>query len=76
MNRFESFDGEAVIDFGDGDFVMLKPGSYVVCAVTGQHIPLESLRYWNATLNEAYKDADAALVRWKQLQAEKADSGD
>ncbi len=70
MNRFESFDGEAVIDFGDGDFVMLKPGAYVVCAVTGEQIPIEALRYWNARLNEAYKDVHAAMARWKQLSDE------
>ena len=70
MNRFKSLEGEAVLDFGDGDFVMLKPGAYVVCAVTGEQIPLEELRYWNARLNEAYKDAQAAVARWRQLAEE------
>lgn len=71
MNRYETFpDGEAQIDFGDGEFVVLRPGSYVVCAVTGERIPMDELRYWNADLNEAYRDAEAALTRWKQLQAE------
>jgi len=70
MNRYESFDGEAVIDFGDGDYVMLKPGAYVLCAVTGARIPVDSLRYWHPALNEAYRDADAALARWRQLQAD------
>jgi len=69
MNRFESLKGEALIDYGDGDFVMLKPGAYVVCAVTGERIPLEALRYWNARLNEPYKDAHAALKRWRELDA-------
>jgi hypothetical protein len=72
MNRYESFpEGEAQIDFGDGDFVVLRPGAYVICAVTGDRIPVDELRYWNADLNEPYRDADAALTRWKALQAEK-----
>ena len=40
--------------FGHGDFAVLKPGRYVICAVTGKKVPLEALRYWNATLQEAY----------------------
>lgn len=71
MNRHESFpEGEALIDFGDSDFVVLRSGTYVTCSVTSERIPLEELRYWNADLNEAYRDAGAALARWKQLNSE------
>lgn len=61
--------GAASVHYGDGEFVVLKPGRYVVCAVTGQRVPLEMLRYWNAELQEAYAGPEQALQRWKQLQA-------
>ena len=32
----------------------VSPGAYVVCAVTGTHIPLDALRYWSVDLQEAY----------------------
>ena len=66
MNRHEgSFLGgqEAVIDYGDGEFVVLKQGQYVRCAVTGARIPLEELRYWSVALNEAYASPAAVLAR-------------
>ena len=43
---------------------MVRPGSYVVCAVTGRPIPLENLRYWNVDLQEPYFDAAAASQRY------------
>lgn len=63
--------GAATVHYGDGEFVVLKPGRYVVCAVTGQRVPLEMLRYWNAELQEAYAGPEQALQRWRQLQERK-----
>ena len=51
---------------GDGDFAVLKPGRYVVCAVTGKKVPLEQLRYWSAALQEAYAGPAEALQRWRE----------
>ncbi len=68
MNRHEAalFGGqEAVLDYGDGEFAVMKPGQYVRCAVTGQRIPLEELRYWSVDLNEAYASPEAVLERVK-----------
>jgi hypothetical protein len=42
---------------------VLKPGRFVTCAVTGKPIPLEVLRYWSATRQEAYAGASEALSR-------------
>ena len=56
----------AKLHYGDGDFAVLKPGRYVLCAVTGRKVPLEQLRYWNATLQEAYASPAEALQRWKE----------
>ena len=35
----------AVLHYGDGEFAVIKPGRYVVCAVSGKKIPVEALRY-------------------------------
>lgn len=56
----------ARLHYGDGDFAVLKPGRYVICAVTGLKIPLEQLRYWSAALQEAYAGPAEALQRWRE----------
>jgi hypothetical protein len=66
MNPFdssaESRDGEAVVDYRDAEFAVVKPGRYVRCAVTGARIPLEALKYWNVDRQEAYASAEAAMI--------------
>lgn len=59
--------GEAEIHYGSPDVTIVRPGSFVRCAVTGQRIPIEGLRYWSAERQEAYASAQVALDRWKQL---------
>ena len=69
MNRHETnlIGGQgAVLSYGDGEFVVLRPGSFVTCAVTGVAIPLDQLRYWSVDLNEAYASPEAVLARVKQ----------
>jgi hypothetical protein len=60
----------AKLHYGDGDFAVLKPGRYVVCAVTGVKIPLEQLRYWSAALQEAYAGPTEATKRWRETNPE------
>ncbi|MEN0652816.1 MULTISPECIES: DUF2093 domain-containing protein [Hyphobacterium] len=68
-SAFDSeFQGEAVLEFSDSDFMILKPGNFVRCAVTGDPIPLRDLRYWSAELQEAYKDAYVSVKRWQDTQ--------
>ena len=57
----------ALVRYGDGEIVVLRPGRYVLCAVTGKKIPLEALRYWNPKLQEAYASPAQALQRWREL---------
>lgn len=59
----------AKLHYGDGEFAVLKPGRYVVCAVSGQQIPVGRLRYWSAALQEAYAGPAEALKRWRETQA-------
>lgn len=64
MNPFDisSDDGEAVLDYGDADFDIVKPGAYVICAVTGKKISIAALKYWNVDKQEPYIDASAAMA--------------
>jgi hypothetical protein len=66
----KEFQGEAILEYGDSDFIILKAGAYVTCAVTGERIPLAELRYWNVDEQEAYRDALVAKQRWLELHAE------
>ncbi len=66
MNRFERRPisaGEAEIEYLNGEFRILRPGAFVLCAVTGAEIKLEDLRYWNVDLQEPYASPQAKLQR-------------
>ena len=62
MNKFEG-GGEAVIEYLDSNIRVIRPGSYVRCAVTGQAIPLDQLKYWSVERQEAYVSPEAVLRR-------------
>jgi hypothetical protein len=64
LNRFSSAgDGEAKVQYLDGDFRVISPGAYVRCAVSGVRIPLEELKYWSVDRQEAYATPEAVLER-------------
>lgn len=65
MNRFERHNAsaEAEVEYLDGEYRVRRPGAFVRCAVTGQPIPLDELRYWNVDLQEAYATPEAKLKR-------------
>jgi hypothetical protein len=66
MNRFDRRPvdaGEAKVEFLDGDFRILRPGAYVRCAVTGEPIALDELRYWSVDRQEAYASPAASMKR-------------
>ena len=50
----------AKLHYMAGTFRMLSSGDHVVCAVTGQKIPLDELRYWSIARQEAFGDAEAS----------------
>lgn len=52
--------GEAKVRYLDGDYKILAPGSYVTCAITGERIALQDLKYWSVDRQEAYADAAAS----------------
>ena len=64
MNRFEGPGSrEARIRYLDGDFQDVSPGSFVRCAVTGESIPLDELKYWSVARQEPYLNAEVSLRR-------------
>jgi hypothetical protein len=64
MNRFEGPGArEAGIRYLDGDFQVTSPGAFVRCAVTGESIPLDELKYWSVARHEAYVSASVAVAR-------------
>ncbi len=72
MNRIEKFFGlrnEAKIRFLDGEFEVMSPGEFVRCAVSGQPIALQDLRYWSVDAQEAYASAEISVQRYLELKA-------
>lgn len=64
--------GEAKLHYLQGSFEVIRPGAYVVCAVTKERVPLDELRYWNAALQEAYATCDVATQRSEEVRAKSA----
>jgi hypothetical protein len=66
MERDFRPDGIAELEYLDGEYRVVKPGSFVLCAVTGEVIPLDALRYWSVDLQEAYASPAIALERFRE----------
>ncbi len=63
--------GEARLRYLDGEFLVVTPGAYVLCAVSGIHIPLDELRYWSVDRQEAYAGHAESLARHLELTGRK-----
>lgn len=57
--------GEAKLHYGPNGFRVLRTGSHVFCAATGETIPLAELRYWSVDRQEPYATAEIATERLK-----------
>ncbi|OYY91195.1 MAG: hypothetical protein B7Y45_04185 [Sphingomonas sp. 28-66-16] len=55
-------DRAARLHFMANGFRVLTPGDHVVCAVTGERIALDALRYWSVGRQEAYAGAVVAMA--------------
>jgi hypothetical protein len=51
----------AKLHYMANNFRVLVPGDHVICAVSGDKIPLDNLRYWNVARQEAYASAELAV---------------
>ncbi len=58
-----SADRAATLNYQPNGFRVLTPGKHVTCAVSGEAIPLEALRYWSVERQEAYASAQLATRR-------------
>ena len=74
MNRlggpFEERGSIAALRYGTPDFQVVKPGTHVLCAVTGRAVLLDELRYWSVERQEAYADAGAAFAADRAARGE------
>ena len=53
----------ATLQYQANGFRVLSAGGFVLCAVTGERVLLEALRYWSVARQEAYVSAEAATRR-------------
>ena len=58
-----SADRPAMLFYQANGFRVLSPGKHVVCAVSGEAIALEALRYWSVEHQEAYASPELATRR-------------
>lgn len=58
-----SGENAATLLYGPNGFRVIRPGHFVFCAVTGEPIPLEELRYWSVDRQEAYASPEIAARR-------------
>jgi hypothetical protein len=49
---------EARLRYLANSFRVLVPGDHVTCAVSGQTIPLDKLKYWSVARQEPYASAE------------------
>lgn len=63
MNKHDPGGPEAVVRYGDNEITILKQGLFVRCAVSGEPIPLDELKYWSVDLQEAYRGPAEASQR-------------
>ncbi len=60
--------GEAKLKYLSGSFDIIVPGSYVICAVSGEQISLADLRYCDWEVQEAYASPEISFRRSEELR--------
>lgn len=63
-----SGDKAAKLHYAASSFRVLRAGQHVYCAVSGEAITLEELRYWSAEHQEAYASCEIATKRLLEAQ--------
>ncbi len=53
-------DRPAKLHYMANGFRVLTPGDHVVCAVSGVVIPIDQIRYWDVSRQQAYATAQIA----------------
>ncbi len=65
---------EAVLQYFPGEYHVVKPGGFVICAVTGKKVSIAALRYWSAELQEPYASSEIATQRYQDWKAGKLET--
>lgn len=58
-----SSDKPATLIYGPNGFRVVRPGSFVLCAVTGVAVDLDELRYWSVERQEPYASCEISTRR-------------
>jgi hypothetical protein len=61
--------GLAVLRYATPHFDVVKPGRFVLCAVSGEQIALDTLTYWSAEFQEAYRGPAEATASYLKHRA-------
>ncbi|WP_370174589.1 DUF2093 domain-containing protein [Sphingobium abikonense] len=67
--------GLAVLEYDAADFAIVRPGQFVLCAVSGERIDLHDLKYWSARWQEAYRGAEEATKAYLRHQGTAGEEG-
>lgn len=59
-DRVADIPGLAVLHYDTPHWEVVKPGTFVLCAISGERIPIDALMYWSAEFQEAYRGAPEA----------------
>ena len=59
---------KAKLNFKHNSFDVLEEGDFVICAVSGKEIKLDSLNYWNVELQEAYFSPIEVNIRFQDIK--------
>jgi len=59
---------KAKLKFKHNSFDVLEEGDFVICAVSGKEIKLDSLNYWNVELQEAYFSPIEVNIRFQDIK--------
>ncbi len=69
MNRMDPVfpkQREAKLRYLDHEYQVITPGDFVRCAVTGDPIRIESLRYWSVNQQVAFKSAHESFLDYRK----------
>jgi hypothetical protein len=55
---------EARLRYLDHEYEVLSPGEFVRCAVTGDPVSLDDLRYWNIAQQLPFKSAEISFQHY------------
>ncbi|WP_340264176.1 DUF2093 domain-containing protein [Sphingobium mellinum] len=64
--------GLAVLRYATPHFDVIRPGQFVLCAVSGERIDIDDLKYWSAEFQEAYRgpvEATHSFLRHRSVIA-------